>query len=62
MPDRAAALLDATAGTPDEMTAFQALAPALQACAPQRAELHIKPGNVRWLVAMSLDRLAQPRT
>ncbi len=59
MPTQAAALLDAAPASSDEATAFEAIGPALQACAPADAALHVKPSAVRWLVATSLYRLVQ---
>ena len=58
MPAASALLLDAAPTTPGEAAAFQAIGPALQACAPLGFALHIRPSNVRWLVATSLYRLA----
>ncbi len=57
MPAEAAALLDAAPTTPGEASAFQAIGPALQACAPLGYALRIRPSDVRWLVATSLYRL-----
>ncbi|QYE34017.1 hypothetical protein KZX46_14505 [Polymorphobacter sp. PAMC 29334] len=59
MPAQAAALLDAAPSTSGEASAFAAIEPALQGCAPADAALHIKPSAVRWLVATSLYRLVE---
>ncbi len=57
MPAQAAAMLDAVPASGGEAAAFQSIGPALQACAPAGAAMHVKPSTVRWLVATSLYRL-----
>ncbi len=57
-PAKAAALLDADAATPEEASIFRSLAPSLQACVPLHAAVHIRPGDVRFQVAISLYRQA----
>lgn len=58
-PGTAAALLDAAPASTAEAAAFQLLVPSVQACAPANAELHVRPNNVRWLLATALYRLVQ---
>ncbi len=58
-PLEAALLVKATPASNEEATAFRALAPALQQCVPQDAAMHLKPFQVRLLVAAALwGRLA----
>lgn len=59
MPAQAAALLDAAPASSGEASAFAAIGPALQDCAPADGTMHVKPSAVRWLVATSLYRLVQ---
>jgi hypothetical protein len=59
MPAQSAALLDAAPASSGEASAFAAIGPALQDCAPADGAMHVKPSAVRWLVATSLYRLVQ---
>lgn len=58
-PLQSVLLVKATPASSEEVTAFRALAPALQQCVPQDAAMHLKPFQVRLLVAAALwGRLA----
>lgn len=56
-PADGARLLTAGAETLAELDAFRKLLPGVQSCVPEKVELHIKPFQVRRLVAISLYRL-----
>lgn len=53
-PAQAATMVLAQPGSVDEGAAFREMAPALQACVPENAEVHLKPFQIRLLVAASL--------
>ncbi len=58
-PTQAVTLVLAQPGSVEEGSAFQEMTPALQACVPEQAEVHLKPFQIRLLVAASLySRLA----
>ena len=62
MPAETAAMLDAEPESPAEAAAFRSFMPALQACVPVGAEVHIKPANVRLWVAIALFDAARARS
>ncbi|TPG12670.1 hypothetical protein EAH84_07765 [Sphingomonas oligophenolica] len=55
-PVDASALIESGAATPAEIAAFRQLVPAIQACVPTDYSLHLKPFEVRRLVAIALYR------
>ena len=55
-PASAVTMIEARPESPEEAQAFQAIVPALQACAPATGALRIKPYEVRLWVASSLYR------
>lgn len=58
-PLQAATLVQAMPGSADEGAAFRGLSVALQGCVPANAAMHVKPYQVRLLIAASLyGRLA----
>ena len=60
-PAQAVALVEALPGSIEEGAAFRSLGSALQSCVPEKSAMHIKPFQVRLLVAASLfGRLAVP--
>lgn len=58
-PVQAATLVTAEPESVEEVAAFREMAPALQSCVPETATVHLKPFQIRLLVATSLyGRLA----
>lgn len=61
-PAAAAAMLESPAESPAEATAFRALAPSLQACAPATGEVRFSPARIRPATAIALYRRVAAKT